>query len=132
MTWLAHQLLLSAASAVIPLVEAEAIAYYSEHQEELNDKSGRARLRLRDLYKQLSDRVPALAATELDDALVQGALDQAWERLDDRVKQAARLAKEQANAKVTDPLVYTDAPEAGRPTTDKDFGVSLRDQINQK
>ncbi|GBF05831.1 hypothetical protein DAERI_060091 [Deinococcus aerius] len=98
------------AAKAIPAIEAQAIQYYLQHAAELKGKADLALDYAMRQYADLTRNVPLLNTTTLDDTMVREQLRQAlawaWERADERVKQAARDVRQAE----TQPPV-TDAPE---------------------
>lgn len=105
------RILSSLAAAAIPLLEAQAIAYYTQHSQDLPRKAEQAKAWMRARYAEYQARIPLLAASPLDELLVESALNEAWERLDDRVKQAARDVRASLPAPAsTAPAVWPHPP----------------------
>lgn len=128
----------TAAAKAIPAVEQLTIELLLRNGQFLQDKAAQAEEYGMKKYREMTQGIPFLNATEIDDNMVRRelrrAIQQAWERADDAVRQAAREVRQSlpapasGTAPVTDPLTYTPAPEPGQPVT---LGPSLRDQVPQ-
>lgn len=121
-------LLRTVASKAIPALEEKALTWLAQNK---GDLKGKAELALdygMEEYARLTAKIPMLAATTIDDTMVRQqlkeALDWAWVRIDDEIKQAARDVKQKAEAgvTVTDPYVPSESPPTGVPLEDKHFG----------
>lgn len=124
----------AAAAATLPAIEALAIEYLLKNKGELQGKADRALDYAMEQYRRMTAGNRFLDATTIDDEIVRAqlkrAIQEAFDRAPDAVKQAAREVREAlptpaAPGEVTDPIdvsKWKPGPEPGVPLTDADFG----------
>lgn len=127
-------LLRTVASKAIPALEAKALSWLAQNKGDLKDKAELALDYGMEEYARLSAKIPMLAATTIDDTMVRAqlkeALDWAWVRIDDEIKQAARDVKQAAPGGVTVTDAYKEptrrpVEDGVTPTTAQDHGPDL-------
>ncbi len=113
------------AAKAVPELERLAAEVFLKHGGRLREKGELGIDLVMREYKQMSSGIAVLAATEIDDLLLRqlagAALKTAFDRADERVKQAAR----EVESVVYDAVTYTPAPSAGVPMRDEDFAPSM-------
>lgn len=130
-TFIRTTILNTLAAQMIPLVEKIAIEQLLKHGEKLRGKADLALDLLMEEYRKLTAGTP-LGLTDLDDTILKGlaqkALANAWVKIDEQIKQAAR----QVEGAVSNPQPAGPDPKGdaalGRPATDADFRPSFNDK----